>query len=382
MSSAHAFLAPSSAARWRVCALSAALEAAYPDAEESPESLEGSAAHWVVQRCMEGFPPAVDSQAPNRVAVTLEMLHAAELVIETIEGALGPRWREMIVIERRVQIPRIHPVHCWGTPDYYAWAMLPDGRRMLFLFDFKYGYRVIDVQENEQLVSYVSGLMSEVPGIDDLNTVVSMVIIQPRAHHREGSVRRWMVCAADLRADVNILHMQAVKATGPNPPAVPDPDACRDCRGRHACEANQRGAYSAAQKGQESQAVDLNPQALGLELRALTRARGVLDARISGLTAQADSLVRSGTLVPWWMMEPTSGRLSWNKSDAEILALGQIAGVDLAKPPEPITPTQAKDRKLLSASVIKIYTSRPVGAAKLVPDDGTKARLTFASSNT
>lgn len=380
--SAHAFLAPSSAARWRVCALSAALEAAYPDAEESPESLEGTAAHWVVQRCLEGSPPTVDSQAPNRVAVTLEMLHGAELVIETIVNALGPKWREMLIIERRVLIPLVHPVHCWGTPDYYAWAKLPDGRPILFLFDFKFGQRVIEVAENDQLISYTSGLMSEVPGLEDENTVVSMTIIQPRAHHRDGSVRRWMVRAVDLRADVNILHMQAMKALSAKPPAVPDPDACRDCRGRHACEANQRGAYSAAQKSQESQAVELTPQALGLELRALTRAEGVLKARISGLQAQADSLVRSGTLVPWWMMEATAGRLAWNKPDTEVLMLGQMVGVSLAKPAEPITPTQAKDRKLLPESVIKIYASRPVGAAKLVPDDGTKARLTFASSNT
>lgn len=380
--STHAFLAPSSAARWRVCALSAALEAAYPDAEESPESLEGTAAHWVVQRCLEGFQPPVDSQAPNRVAVTLEMIHAAELVIETIQGALGQRWREMLIIERRIQIPRIHPVHCWGTPDYYAWAMLPDGRRILFLFDFKFGQRLIEVTENDQLISYTSGLLSEVPDLDDQNTVVSMLIIQPRSHHRDGSVRRWMVRASDLRADVNILHMQAEKALSAKPPAVPDPDACRDCRGRHACEANQRGAYSAAQKGQESQAVELTPQALGLELRALTRAEGILKARISGLQAQAESLVRSGTLVPWWMMGSTVGRLDWNKSDAEVIALGQVVGVDLAKPTEPITPTQAKDRKLLPESVIKIYASRPVGAVKLMPDDGTKARLTFASSNT
>lgn len=380
--SQHAFLAPSSAHRWRVCALSAALEAAYPDAEVSPESLEGTAAHWTVQRCLEGFPPAIDSQAPNGVAVSLEMMHAAELVIETIVTKLGPRWREMLIIERRVQIPRVHPVHCWGTPDYYAWTMLPDGRRMLFLFDFKYGQRLIEVTENDQLISYTAGLMSEIPDIDDLNTVVAMIIIQPRSHHRDGSVRQWMILASDIRGPVNWLHMQALKALGPNPPAVPDPDACRDCRGRHACEANQRGAYSAAQKGQEAQAFELKPQALGLELRALTRARGVLDARISGLEAQAEALLRGGTLVPWWQMGSTAGRLSWNKPDAEVLVLGQMTGVNLAKPAEPITPTQAKDRKLLPESIIKIYASRPVGAVKLMPDDGTKARLTFTSSNT
>lgn len=383
MAGAHAFLPPSAAGRWGICALSAALEAAYPEAEESPESLEGTAAHWVVEGYLKGTPPALDSQAPNGVAVTQEMVEGAELVVQTIEATLGPRWREMLVIERRVQIPRIHASQCWGTPDYYAWAVLPDGRRVLFLFDYKFGHGIVEVIENRQLISYTSGLFSEaqIDGLQDQNTVVVMAIIQPRAYHREGPVRWWKVRGADLRADVNILHSQADLATRPNPPARPDPAACKDCKGRHACEALQRAAYLAADKAQQAQAIDLSPHALGLELRALTRARKLLEARVSGLEAQAVATIKQGKLVPFWMMESTPGRLGWNKPAAEVLMLGTIYGVNIAQPPEPVTPTQAK-KAGIPESLVDAYASRPPGAAKLVYDDGTKARLTFSSSDT
>ena len=381
MAGAHARLPPSAAGRWGVCALSASLEAAYPDAEESPQSMEGTAAHWVVECYLRGSMPALGAQAPNGVAVTQEMQEGAELVAKTIEATLGPSWREMLVVERRIQIPRIHPVDCWGTPDYYAWVVMPDGRRALFLFDYKFGHGVVEVFENKQLISYTSGLMSEVPNLDDQNTVVVMCIIQPRSYHRDGPVRWWKVKGSDLRAHVNVLHMQAGLALGPNPPAKPDPEACENCRGRIHCEANQRAAYLAADRGKHLAPINLTPHALGLELVILRQAKALLEARVSGLEAEVDATIRQGKSVPFWIKESVPGRLEWQKADAEVLMLGQIYGVDISKPPQPITPTQAV-KKGIPASLVNSYAARPPGAAKLVYDDGTKARLTFTSSDT
>lgn len=377
----HAFLAPSAAARWGICALSAALEAAYPESESSPESLEGTAAHWVVECVLRGHGlPAIGTQSPNGVAVTQEMQEGAELVLTHVVGTLGPNWQQMLVIERAVPVPAVHPTHCWGTPDYYAWALV-DGRRFLFLFDYKFGHGIVEVRENRQLITYTSGLLSEVPDLDDQNTIVCMCIIQPRSFHKDGPVRWWKVRASDLRADVNILHMQAAKATSPNPPATPHPDACEHCNGRHACDALHRAAHLAAAKGQQSQAVDLSPHALGVELVNLTRAQGLLAARVSGLEAQARAEIKAGHLVPFWMLESAEGRLSWTRPDAEVIAMGQMMGKDISKPPEPITPTQAK-KAGLPPTLVDAYAARPTGATKLVFDDGSKARLTFGSGNT
>lgn len=377
----HAFLPPSAAGRWDVCALSAALEEAYPDSEESPESLEGTAAHWVVQRTLESHPPAIDTQAPNGVAVTREMLEGAELVVETLEQTLGPDWRSMLVIERRVQIPTIHPSKCWGTPDYYAWvttAVL----RVLFLFDYKFGHGIVEVRDNKQLTAYASGLIDEKATLGDQPVKLVACLIQPRSYHRDGPVRFWHGATAQtLRPAIEHLRVQAAKATSPNPEAVPDPDACKNCRGRHACEALQREAYQSAAKGQQAQAIDLSPHALGLELRALTRAQALLNARVSGLTAQVESTVRRGGSVPFWSMEATVPHLKWKVSQLEVLALGEILGKDFSTPPGVITPVQAKNAGM-PESLVTVYASRPAGTVKLVLDNGEKARLTFTSSAT
>jgi hypothetical protein len=48
--------------------------------------------------------------------------------------------------------------------------------------------------------------------------------------------------------------------------------------------------------------------------------------------------------------------------------IAQMQGKSIMAPAKPITPTQARDRKLLDAAVIQEYSARPNGAFKLVPD--------------
>jgi len=382
--SAHAFLAPSSAGRWVRCALSASLEAAYPETEDSPASLEGTAAHWVVQMLLQGSVIAADRQAPNGVAVTQEMIEAAELVLDDILETLDPDWARYLVIEQRVNIPRVHAQN-WGTPDYRAWSRMENGRLCLHVWDFKFGHGIVDAFENWQLIDYTAGLLGEagVNGLQEQEAVVDMVVIQPRAYHRDGPVRRWRVVASDLRAYFNRLEMAAEDATSIKPTASPHPDACKNCKGRHACEALQRAAYFAADYGQHYAPLELTPHALGLELRALKRAQSLLEARVSGLEAQAASSIKSGKMVPFWSLESTPGRLAWTRPAQEVAALGQMLGLDLAAAPDVITPTQAKAKAKaakIAPEIFDAYAIRPAGTAKLTEDNGTNAKRIFAGS--
>lgn len=381
--SAHAFLAPSSAFRWVRCALAPALEAAYPETEASPASLEGAAAHWVNEMLLRGCPASLDMQAPNGVGVTREMLEGAELVRDDIADTLGPDWAQRLVIEQRVNIPRVHPTHNWGTPDYRAWSRMNNGRLCLHVWDYKYGQGIVEAFENWQLIDYAAGILDEAGAVDDRELVVDLVVIQPRAFHRNGPVRRWRVLASDLRGYINNLSNAAAEATSGLPRATPTPEGCKHCLGRHACEALQREAYSAAGVARHYGALELSPHALGLELRTLKQAQELLAARVTGIEAQVVASIKRGVGVPFWAMESVPGRLAWNKPAAEVFALGDMLGLDLRKEAEPITPTQAKAAakpKGLPGELFDAYASRPVGAAKLVVDDGTRARLIFSNS--
>lgn len=379
--SAHAFLPPSSASRWVKCAFAPTLEAAYPETEESPKSLEGSAAHWVNEMLLRGTPVEPDVQAPNGVAVTGDMIEGAEMVRDDIARHLGMEWKGGLFIEQRVAIPRVHPSANWGTPDYYAWKRGENKQLILHIWDYKYGHDLVEVFENWQLIDYVAGILEGVTA-PDAEIVVDFCVIQPRCFHRDGPVRHWRVLASELRGQINILAGAADRATRPDPKPTVTPDGCKNCKGRAHCEAFQREGYKAADKAEDFGSLDLPPHALGLELRALKRAQALLDARVSGLESEAVAIIKRGERVPFWSLEASQGRLAWTKPKAEVEALGLMLGVPLTKPDVAlITPTQAEAAGV-PEGLLAQYSAKPAGAVKLIFDDGSKARLTFSSSAT
>ncbi len=381
MAQAVALLRPSNNGRMRRCPGSVVMQQRHPEPADAPAAMEGTAAHWVVEAYLRNSVMVeLGVQAPNGIGVTREMQEAALMVARTIEQALGPNWHSMLVIERPVQVRRVHREHCAGTPDYYAWARLPDGRLMLFVFDFKFGHGVVEVFENDQLVSYSVGIIEEA-GADEMDTVVAMCVIQPRAYHTDGTVRWWKVMSHALRAQVNQLAYAAEEALGPNPRTIPDPVACENCTARAFCEANQRAGYMAADRAQAATSIDMSPLAMGLELKILARARAQIDNRVKGLEAEVEATLRAGKPVPYWSMKPVVGKLKWTCTPAEALAVGAMVGSDIEKKPEPLTPRQAIDAGV-PETIVNLYAKRDSGGVKLAPDDGTKARLTFESSVT
>lgn len=384
--SGHAFLAPSSAHRWVLCPGSAAMEAAYPEQGDKPDAAEGTAAHWVVEQMLTGHTVALGAFAPNGVAITAEIWESAQVMYDDVTETLGPTWPSLIVIERPVRIPRVHAQLNYGTPDVRAWVDRPaEGRKTLYAWDFKHGHSYVDAFENWQLIDYTAGLLSEandfngaagLPAFSETNIDVVLRVVQPRAYHPDGPVREWRTTADALRPYVFRLSMAAEEATGDNPPCKPVASACEHCTARHACTALQTAVYRGMDIAKRAQAAELSPAALGLELRLLAEATALIEARKSGLEEQAEAVIRNGQSVPHWTMQRGTAREVWEKPHAEVIALGQMMGLDLRKPPEAITPTQAK-AKGLPASLVSQYSIRPAGSMKLVLDDGSAARKVF-----
>lgn len=80
---AHARLAPSSAARIVACPGSRKLEAMFPQ-EETIESREGDAAHWAAAQMLAGVAVSIGMAASNGVLLTDEMIEGAEMYAEHI----------------------------------------------------------------------------------------------------------------------------------------------------------------------------------------------------------------------------------------------------------------------------------------------------------
>jgi hypothetical protein len=367
----HSSIPPSSAARRLQCSASTTAEAAYPQTEDSPESAAGTAAHWGVAEMLSGRLVDVGQIAPNGVFLTAEMVEAADLTYNDVHRELVPFGKVPSdgQVEQRVAIPRVHP-QSWGTPDYYVWTT----PTTLLLYDFKFGHRTVEVFENAQLIEYVAGVLDQGP--HDLTVRVTVKIVQPRSFHRDGPIRAWTFDASDIRGHINLSRMAAENALVPNPVARVGVE-CRDCKARHACTVLQHAALAACDVSGAAQPFDLPPDALALEYRTLRRCAALLSARISGLEEQAMALGKRGVPLPGLRIEHGAGRERWSLPDAEVIAMAQMLGVNVAKPPEAMTPKQAVKAGLPPA-VLPGLVNTPRGEAKLVDDDGSLARRVFA----
>lgn len=368
----HAFLPPSGAPNWRLCALWPTMNQLYPEVEPSPESLEGTAAHWVWNELWHGRPVSVGQVAPNGTEVDQEMLDSAELFCSVIHTP-DPEARAATRTEVTLTGTRIHPTANQGTPDAQRYT-----RNYLKVWEFKYGHEPVAAYENWQMINQTALVLDNygVDGLQDQSLTVELTVVQPRSYTREGAVRTWSVVASELRPYFNELRAAADRATRPNPTATPGPEQCEFCPGRHACPALANVAYRAADHAMaRAVPLELAPAAAARELTKLTRYYDQLRARISGLQEQTRANIKAGRAVPGWHLEASVGRERWARPIEDVKLLGVLQGVPLEKP-QVLTPTQARAAGIPD-SVVSAWSERPPGAMKLVQDSDAVIRRIF-----
>jgi hypothetical protein len=342
MSNGHSYLPPSGAACWVTCHAWPLYNAMFPGTD-SELSLEGQEAHNEARKSLLSYQ---DPDGEIYIAADPDVRGYVNQVLKVAQECGGLR---KLHVEKPVAIGAVHD-QCWGTPD--AW-IFDDVRGILHVFDFKFGYGVVEVFENWQLICYAVGIMPEV--LDDAPLRVRFHISQPRAPHREGPHRVWETLGTNLRGYVNRLRYAAEKIMLGDTTATPGKH-CLNCPGRVQCPAAQQWANAATLFATAAQFTDLTPEQLGRELIALSIAEEAIEARRSGLFAQAESLVASGTPVYGWQMQEGVSRLSWTKPATEVYALGDMMGVDL-RVTKPCTPTQAINAGI-DGTVINAYADR------------------------
>lgn len=375
MTDAHSPLAPSSAARWVVCPGSVKLEVLYPEDPGSEASREGTAAHHALEQVLTGHAVAAGQITPDGHVLTDEMVEGAEDVLRWVHGRIAWHGGEQprFYVEQRVPIERVHG-QCWGTLDL---ALYFPAARMLYVRDYKFGHGWVEVYENWQLLCYLAGMLQLLNLEGSTNDLaIELGITQPRAFHPDGTHRSWRITVAESRPYAARLFASAQAAMQPDAPLVVNPE-CKHCQARHACPALQAAGLDAMDLARTAVPFDLPPHALGLELANVRRAIKALEARETGLAGQADALIKSGTRVPFWAIESKPGNRRWTLPAAEVITLGKLLGVDLAKLDAIVTPTQAIERGI-DERLLADFSERPNGAANLVLRDDISARKIFS----
>ena len=374
----HAFLPPSSASSWSKCGMWATMNARFPQ-EESAETIEGTAAHWVAWEILAGRPVKVGDLTPNNQTVTEEMIEGGELVTDTVRarmphGGLPPFGLQ---IEQKLPIYSISP-DVFGTPDLWA---LPSTVH-IEIFDYKFGHRFVDEFWNPQGLCYLSGIVDflttmkavrpDIEGYMD----VSFTVIQPRCFYKGEPVRTHTYKLTDARAEWNRLAIAAQATRLPEPTATTN-EYCGDCPGRHVCSALQLAAYADAEYANKRTPLFLSPLAAALELRLLQRALKRIQARVDGLEEQTIANIKRGEKVNYFRVEPGYGRQIWTIPEAQVISIGKLFGAELSKPGV-LTPKQA-EKAGVDPGIIKANSLTPSTGFRLIAENPNDAPRTFAA---
>ena len=380
MENAHSILAPSSGHIWGAengCTAWVKMAQMYPEPDEPDKDKdEGTASHEVGEQLIRealdfSFTPLdVGSVATNGTTIDEEMVENAEVyatsVIELYNT--GNRKDRQVAVEHKGPITRIHP-ECFGTKDFWMWD---PATNTLYIYDYKYGHRFVEVFEWIQGILYAAGLLVQLKLPLDCKVVFR--IVQPRSYSPEGPIQEWSVNMSALLPHFDRLAKKAEYAingatlmqTGPH---------CKDCYPRFACQPALNAGIGLYELATKQITHNMSNGALGLQLSIIDRAMEQMKSLRSAFAGRAEAKTRKGESVPGWGTAQTIGKEVWTKPIPEVVAMGKLVGVDISKPGAK-TPNQS--RKLgVPEAILATYSGRSKKGLKLVKDDGLKARKAF-----
>lgn len=367
----------SDANQWMVCNGSFRAQQAYPplDVEPSQSRLEGRAAHEVAQKLFknEPFGELVGSLSKDGIVITDELFDAAREYFNEVWGYCNTHG----------VLRNLHVEENCSVPGYSDWFCIPDawvttdidGKKVLRVYDAKFGHRIVDPFENWQLLIEAFSICEQFRTPPD---VIELVIVQPRGFTSEGTVRKWVITYDELCA-----YRQQVTETLPRvldtTPMCTSGPHCLDCSARAHCDTLKQQSYAGVDYVQSLQTHNLSGHALGVELRLLQRAQEMIKMRLSGLEEQALHEIKQGQHVTFYSAKTTYGRKRWKKDVPvdRVIFMAELQGVDVRKPQELDTPAQCA-KKGIDPSVIEQYAETPVTGVKLEQVDERAIKNVFS----
>lgn len=362
-------LRPSKAAIWMKCAAFVQMSDAAPERDgDYTVREEGTACHWVCEQRLVGEAVEVGKMAPNAVEVDADMLETAEQYAAHVHGwgGLG------LHIEAPVSMGDAFPLLQDGTAD--AWAYDADAG-VLHVIDLKYGYRPVEAIRNPQLAIYAYAIARALPA---LPTRVEMSIFQPRASHPAGKMRTWSATTRELAAFAAKIN-EAALATKQVPPTAHPGSHCMYCDGAVGCRALADASAQMLDICDRTEGYYDEPSnaQVAFDLRAVTAAMAILDARKTALELYAEKALSQGEVVPGWEMRRSAGRWKWRAGVEDALKqLGALYGVEVTTESLRTPHSLQKDIKGFD---VHVYAEKQDGKLKLALVDPEQAKRAFGT---
>ncbi len=344
----HSYWPASSAKRNMTCLGSFQATKPWHDAPRTSSvfAAEGTCAHTLAEEYLTKRVPmdnAIDQTLTvdgHQILVTETMVDFVELYVVVVEGlrALGYQ----IWFEQRVSPEWIWtmsgekpPVELFGTADCIAFN--PDTGHLVIV-DLKFGVGVpVDIDWNPQLLYYATGALDLKELRNRQIKTIETVIVQPRAPHADGPVRRKVYTWEEFK-DWGLNEFKPaveISVNGKNPPLKAG-EHCRWCPAKLSCIELEKTRNDDARR-----AFTDNPDPDWAQLLDDAIA---MEAWVNEVRTQAHLAAERGVVIPGWKLVPKRAVTSWSNPDS-VLALLRDAGIpdtDILEPAALRSPFQIK----------------------------------------
>lgn len=382
MGQAHSKVGASSAYRWFECPGSVQLSQKLPKPPNSVYAQEGIAAHKLAEKCLlEGRTPdyyfgeVIELSDGSAFEVDDDMVDAVSVYVDLINGdyhALSQP--KTLLVEEPFHLDWLHK-DLFGTND--ACIIQPFGT--LTVYDHKHGKGVpVEIEANKQLMYYAVGAAAK---YDFQFEKVEIVVVQPRAPHKDGPIRRWSLSAEKLQKWAEEELLPAVEATEAKNPKFKAGEHCRFCPANKICPelekyvlATAKAVFNKKEEKIELPAPeDLDPK----DLKRVLDAAGLLDSWIAAVKAYAHQRALQGEVVEGYKLVAGRGSRNWISEDKVEKAFKEELGDELYTEPKLLSVAQL-EKKLGSKrkKELEEYWSKSEGKPVLAPEADRRQAIT------
>ncbi len=409
----HSVLSASAAHRWLECPGSVAMTTGLPRRSTS-YAAEGTAAHSILERRLQGLPLLVEAGATMSVdgydiEVTDEMLEHVEHVAQSIESTSGGA---LVMAERRLDYSTYLDVglSAFGTADAFAAVDIGDGVTELHVHDLKFGRgEEVEAEDNPQMKLYGLGALAEFEEVLGPFTHVRLFIHQPRVSR---TPKEWAVSVEDLKKWAHKATFRAVSVrnaidTRPHMDQDewektflnPGTEQCRWCDAKATCRrlagsaigvvenrditVARIEAFDALNVSKKDHLVASDSAWLGAALSKVD----MIEAWCTAIRAEAQRRLVANEPVPGWkLVEGRQGNRTWtNAAEAEEalkkfrLKTEQMYDLKLISP---TTAENLAEKKVLGPrqwAQLQDKITRPKGQPHVAPESDKRPAISVAA---
>lgn len=381
----HAVLSASSSKQWLHCTPSARLQENIPN-PGSVYAREGTHCHEITEAKLRSRYFHEDVKQPKDEKFDSDEVEQVtdacyEFCAQIIEELKSSGVEPIVRLEEKIDYTNIVP-DGFGTGDFIAIGVLPDGRKLLQVADYKFGRGVlVDADHNSQIMLYAIGALNRYGYIYDFD-VIRMTILQPRLANFS-TFEMTQQELLDWAESIRPIAKLAWEGKGEQVPG----DWCTFCRVKPNCEARRAEALKAAKEEfaddpdeDDAGLPRMKPPALvplmelAKSLPMLDRVRDWIESVFSYVSSAA---INDGIDIPGYkVVEGRSVRVITDKEKAAD-RLQKEGYQDIWKPRElmNLTDLEKMAGKKKFAEILEGLIAKPPGKPTFVPESDKRKAI-------